>query len=176
MDNLQNKRRTIVPKKLSTEARSKFCSSIQDRFLRDDAYRESQLAIGWSEVTCIKMNILAQEVHSYVAFRQERERCESMWAFSQRSSGLQTAATRDRGDCPAMVTEFRNAKDAVVSSGARYLQFIPSTMQQPQNQHSQRRSSDPLGSGRPDANNDFSRQIWWSSSNRWHGWQSWHSS
>ena len=161
MDNLQNKRCTIVPKKHSTEARSKFCSSIQDRFLRDDAYRESQLAIGWSEVTCIKMDKLAQEDHSYVALRRGRERYESMWAFSQRSSGLQTAAHATEATALRRSLSFVTPKNAVVSSGARYLQFIPSTMQQPQNQHSQRRSSDPLGSGRPDGNNDFSRQIWW---------------
>ena len=46
-----------------------------------------------------------------------------MWAFSQRSSRLQTAAKRDRGDHAAVVTEFRNAKNAVESSGARYSQI-----------------------------------------------------
>ena len=42
-----------------------------------------------------------------------------MWAFSQRSSGSQTAATRDRGDHAAVVTKFRNAQNAIESSGAR---------------------------------------------------------
>ena len=51
------------------------------------------------------------------------DRYDSMWAFSQRSSGSQTAATRDRGDHAAVVAEFRNAKNAIESSGARYSQI-----------------------------------------------------
>ena len=103
--------RTVEPKRHSAEARSKIFSFIRDRFLRDDMYRESQLAIGWSKETCMKMYKLAQEDHSYVALRRERERYESMWAFSQRSSGSQTSATHDRGDCPAVVIECRNSKN-----------------------------------------------------------------
>ena len=79
--------------------------------------------LGWSEETCLKMHKFAQEDHSYVAFRRERDRYDSMWALLQRSFGLETAATRDRGDHAAVVTEFRNAKNAVESSGARYTQI-----------------------------------------------------
>ena len=110
LDNLQNEMRTVEPRRHSAEARSKIFYFIRDRFLRDDTYREPQLAIGWSKETCMKMDKLAQEDHSYVALRRERERYESMLAFSQRSSGSQTSATHDRGDYPVVIAEFRSAK------------------------------------------------------------------
>ena len=36
-----------------------------DRFLRDPVYRESQLAIGWSEQKCKEWDELAKEDHTY---------------------------------------------------------------------------------------------------------------
>ena len=38
---------------------------IHDRFLRDPVYRESQLAIGWTEQKCKEMDELAEEDHTY---------------------------------------------------------------------------------------------------------------
>ena len=63
LEKLQNKRRAVEPKRHSRRPVRQIFSSVQDRFLRDDTYRESQLAVGWSEGTCIKMNQLAQEDH-----------------------------------------------------------------------------------------------------------------
>ena len=40
-------------------------TGIHDRFLRDPVYRESQLAIGWTEQKCPKWDELAQEDHTY---------------------------------------------------------------------------------------------------------------
>ena len=40
-------------------------TGIHDRFLRDPVYRESQLAIGWSEKKCREWDELAQEDHTY---------------------------------------------------------------------------------------------------------------
>ena len=40
-------------------------NGIHDRFQRDPVYRDSQLKIGWTEETCIAMDKLAQESHSY---------------------------------------------------------------------------------------------------------------
>ena len=48
-------------------------TGIQDRFLRDPIYRESQLAIGWTEQKCKKMDELAKEDHTY-HFTPERKR------------------------------------------------------------------------------------------------------
>ena len=39
-------------------------TGIHDRFLRDPVYRESQLAIGWSEQNCKEWDELAQEDHT----------------------------------------------------------------------------------------------------------------
>ena len=36
-----------------------------DRFLRDQLYRESQLAIGWTEQKCKEMDEFAKENHTY---------------------------------------------------------------------------------------------------------------
>ena len=38
---------------------------IHDRFLRDQVYRESQLAICWTEQKCIEMDELAKQNHTY---------------------------------------------------------------------------------------------------------------
>ena len=81
--------------------------------------------LGGHERQVKKKNELAREDHSHVAPRRERvKRYESIRAFSQRSSVSKTVATRDRSDCPAVVTEFRNVTNAVVFRGARYHQFI----------------------------------------------------
>ena len=40
-------------------------TGIHDRFLRDPVYRESQLAIGWSEQKCKEWDELAKEDHTY---------------------------------------------------------------------------------------------------------------
>ena len=40
-------------------------TGIHDRFLRDPVYRESQLAIGWTEQKCKEWNEFAQEDHTY---------------------------------------------------------------------------------------------------------------
>ena len=38
---------------------------IHDRFLRDPVYRESQLAIGWTEQKCKEWDELAKEDYTY---------------------------------------------------------------------------------------------------------------
>ena len=40
-------------------------TGIHDRFLRDTVYRESQLAIGWTEQMCKEMDELEKEDHTY---------------------------------------------------------------------------------------------------------------
>ena len=47
---------------------------IRDRFLRDPVYRESQLAIGWSEQRCKEWDELAQEDYTYKLTPEERRR------------------------------------------------------------------------------------------------------
>ena len=47
---------------------------IHDRFLKDPTYRDSQLKIGWTEETCIAMDKVAQENHSYCPLLEEFEK------------------------------------------------------------------------------------------------------
>ena len=44
---------------------------VHDRFQKDSTYRDSQLKIGWTEETCIAMDKLAQEDHSYCPLPEE---------------------------------------------------------------------------------------------------------
>ena len=56
---------------------------IHDRFLRDQVYRESQLAVGWTEQKCIEMDGLAKQDHTYRLSKEEFKRyqgqCISPW-------------------------------------------------------------------------------------------------
>ena len=49
-------------------------TGIHDRFLRDPVYRESQLAIGWTEQKCKEWVELAQEDHTYRLTPEEKKR------------------------------------------------------------------------------------------------------
>ena len=49
-------------------------TGIHDRFLRDPIYRESQLAIGWTEQKCKEMDELAKEDHTCKLTPEERRR------------------------------------------------------------------------------------------------------
>ena len=56
------------------DSRDELLTSIQDRFLRDPIYRESQLAIGWTELNCLEWDELAQEDHTYGLTPEEKKR------------------------------------------------------------------------------------------------------
>ena len=47
-------------------------TGVHDRFLRDPVYRESQLAIGWTEQTCKELADLAKEDYTYRLTPEER--------------------------------------------------------------------------------------------------------
>ena len=49
-------------------------TGIHDRFLRDSVYRESQLAIEWTEQKCKEWDELAQEDHTYRLTPEEKKR------------------------------------------------------------------------------------------------------
>ena len=49
----------------SLDSHGEHFTGIRDRFLRDPVYRESQLAIGWSEPMCKEWDELAKEDHTY---------------------------------------------------------------------------------------------------------------
>ena len=47
------------------DAQEEHYKGIHDRFLRDQVYRESQLAIDWTEQKCIEMDELTKQNHTY---------------------------------------------------------------------------------------------------------------
>ena len=63
------------------------CTGIHDRFLRDPVYRESQLAIGWTEQECKEMDELAKEDHTYHLSTEEFERYQGQWYPTLNKSG-----------------------------------------------------------------------------------------
>ena len=62
-------------------------TGIHDRFLRDPVYRESQLAIGWTEQQCIEMDELAQEDHTYRRIPEEKKRYQRQWYLTLNKAG-----------------------------------------------------------------------------------------
>ena len=47
------------------DSQGEFFTGIHDKFPRDQVYRESQLAIGWTEQKCKEMDEFAEEHHTY---------------------------------------------------------------------------------------------------------------
>ena len=59
---------------------------IHDRFLSDPVYRESQFAIGWSELKCKAWDEPAKEDHTFKLTPQERRRYQrTMVSYSEQS-------------------------------------------------------------------------------------------
>ena len=59
-------------------------TGIQDRFLRDPVYRESRLAIGWTEQ---KLDEFAKEDHTYRLTPEEKRRYQGQWYLTLNKSG-----------------------------------------------------------------------------------------
>ena len=62
-------------------------TGIYDRFLRDPVYRESQLAIGWTEQKCKEMNGFAQEDRTYHLSTEEFKRYQGQWYLTLNKAG-----------------------------------------------------------------------------------------
>ena len=62
-------------------------TGIHDRFLRDPVYRESQLAIGWTEQKCKEWDELAQEDHTYRLTPKEKQRYQGQWYLTLNKAG-----------------------------------------------------------------------------------------
>ena len=54
-------------------------TGIHDRFLRNPVYRESQLAIGWTEQKCKEMDEFAKEDHTYHLTPEEKKGYQGQW-------------------------------------------------------------------------------------------------
>ena len=62
-------------------------TGIHDRFLRDPVYRESQLAIGWTEQQCKEWDELAKEDHTYHLTLEEKRRYKEQWYLTLNKEG-----------------------------------------------------------------------------------------
>ena len=62
-------------------------TGIHDRFLRYPVYRESQLAIGWTEQKCKECDEHAKEDHTHKLTPEERRRCKGQWYLTLNKAG-----------------------------------------------------------------------------------------
>ena len=76
---------------------------VQDRFLRDQVYRESQLLLGWTEQKCREMDELAKQDHTYHLSTEEFKRYQGQWYLTLNKSG-KNAPMRLRPDFRAAVS------------------------------------------------------------------------
>ena len=69
-----------------SDSQGEHFTGIHDRFLRDPVYRESQLAIGWSEQKCKEWDELAKEDHTYKLTGRGKEKIQrTMLPYSEQS-------------------------------------------------------------------------------------------
>ena len=66
-------------------------TGIHDRFPRDPVYRESQLAIGWTEQKCKEWDELAKEDHTYHLTPEEKKRYQGQWYLTLNKEGQKWA-------------------------------------------------------------------------------------
>ena len=78
-------------------------TGIHDRLLRYPVYRESQLAIGWTEQKCKEMDELAKEDHTYHPSPEEFRRYQGQWYLTLNKSG-KNGPMRLRSDFRAAVS------------------------------------------------------------------------
>ena len=78
-------------------------TGIHDRFLRDPVYRESKLAIGWTEQKCNEVDELAKEDHTYHLSPEEHRRYQGRWYLTLNKSG-KNGPMRLRSDVRAGVS------------------------------------------------------------------------
>ena len=69
------------------DSQGEHLTGIHDRFLRDPVYRESQLAIGWSEEKFKEWDELAKEDHTYKLTPEERRRYKGQWYLTLKEEG-----------------------------------------------------------------------------------------
>ena len=105
---------------------------IHDRVLRDPVYRESQLAIGWTEQKCKEMDELAKEGHTYLLLTEEFRRYLGQWYLTLNKSG-KNGPMKLRSDFPAAVFiknrphRESGAKVEEFSSPEQYRRWHPSS-------------------------------------------------
>ena len=85
------------------DSQGEYFTGIHDRFLRDPVYRESQLAIGWSDQKCKEWDELAKEDHTHKLTPEERRRYNGQRYLTLNKSGT-NGPMRLRSDFRAAVS------------------------------------------------------------------------
>ena len=80
-------------------------------FCKMQRYRSSHFEKGWTEETCIHIDVLAQEDHTYTAT------CEERISFNDLGASASTKLVKLRQDYKEAVSKNRQAKSAAVTSG-----------------------------------------------------------
>ena len=62
-------------------------TGIHDRFLRDPMYRESQLAIGWTEQKCKEWDEVVKDDPTYRLTPEEKKRYQEQWYLTLNKAG-----------------------------------------------------------------------------------------
>ena len=84
------------------DSQGEHLTGVHDRFLRDPVYRESQLAIGWSEQKCKEWDELAKEDTTYKFTPEERRRYQGHSYLTLNKDG-KNGPTKLRSDYGAAV-------------------------------------------------------------------------
>ena len=69
------------------DSQGELFTAIHDRFLRDPIYRESHLAIGWTEQQCKEWDEVAKEDHTYHLTPEEKKRYQGQWYLTLNKAG-----------------------------------------------------------------------------------------
>ena len=144
------------------DSKGEHFTGIHDRFLRDPIYRESQLAIGWTEEDCKEWDELAQQDHSYTLIQEEYKRYNTNWYISLNSSG-KNGPMKHRSDYKAAVIKKNRLHQ---ESGETIQEFIHPGQQQRRRPGNDIFSEDYRSSARVDQHTGWS---YWPSSSSW--WQ-----
>ena len=93
-----------VEEMLQRKSTPKVFTGIHDRFLRDPVYRESQLAIGWTDQECKEWDeLVAKEDHTYKLTPEEKRRYKGHWYLTLNKTG-KNGPVKLRSDYRAAVT------------------------------------------------------------------------
>ena len=71
----------------NVDSQGEHVTGIHDRFLRDPVYRETQLAIGWTEEKCKEMDELAKQDHTYHLSPEEYRRYQGQLYLTVNKAG-----------------------------------------------------------------------------------------
>ena len=141
----------------SWKAKTKGFSSINDRFLQQESYRNSKWRLPWTEETGLLINNPCIGRPLFLSRRLLNE-CD-------------TAPPRQRADCKEVIAKFREAKEEAVAARQVFNSHIPVEHRNRQRQEQQFQQSEELRTDRGSTVRPVACSVKYGSS-----WESWWSS